>query len=172
MKVLFCGFMGSGKSHALEAVGELASDFKKIDLDLWLLDAHNQISERKFSSLGSLIEDSGWEYFRNLESSELLKLISKKENSIIALGGGSLSQKLLQELRKYNCHLVWLATPFELCLQRIQGDKNRPLTKKSPEELKALFLERKKLYEQAHETINPENFDWDYWWKALPKTNL
>lgn len=172
MKVLFCGFMGSGKSYALDSLSKLAPTFKKIDLDEKVLDAANHGEHQKFSTLGDLINSKGWEYFRNLESEVLNNLLQGSEKMLLALGGGSLNPVALKNIESSKAHLIWLNTSFELCLKRIKDDGNRPLSKRSEPELKKLFEDRKQLYQNAHEIIDPQEIDWKSWWEAFHRTNI
>lgn len=147
MKYFICGFTGSGKSTLL---AELASDqnlkkFEFLDLDEFILK-----QQSKYLSLGLLIEEEGFSYFRSLEEKALNEL-STKINLIVSLGGGALSLLTLKILKSW--HGLWLNTDFDICYERIRLDKNRPITKMSKKELNELYLKRSELYSE-HQSVS------------------
>ena len=145
MKYFICGFSGAGKSTYLKELSRSKeySDFEFFDLDDYIL---KQLSD--FNNLGEAIEANGWEWFRKNEKKYLHDLLSKTK-VWIALGGGTLTDELVQELKsKTGIKGLWLSTDFETCWERIKGDSNRPLDKKGKDHLKALYKDREILYKQ------------------------
>ncbi len=140
--------MGSGKT-TFAAKMNAKNCF---DLDHEVLEKHG----KGFSHLGELIEAKGWENFRKLEALELAGFCRKDEDEdeelLLSLGGGALNQQSLELIRsKKFIKLVWLDTPFELCLERVSNDKKRPLmVRRSEAELRTLYSERSKFYSQCH----------------------
>lgn len=133
--------MGAGKSHFLkELLTQLGDKYQYIDLDDYILDTVGQ----DFESLGKYIEDLGLEDFREIEFAALSEL-SKLDNLIIALGGGTITSKTKPILDKdfLGFHID---VPFEKCLERIKGDSNRPLASLPEDQLRDLYFERDKLY--------------------------
>jgi len=143
VKIFICGFMGSGKTTFAK---NLKLD-KTVDLDEVIFQKYAQ----NFENLGAYIEDRGWDNFRKIELLEVEKICSSPmETMAISLGGGALSNKSMSLINAKDRHiLVWLNTPFEVCFERISGDKNRPLAKRQKQELASLFQERSKLYSRA-----------------------
>ncbi len=81
MNLVLMGYMGSGKS----LIGrDLA---KKMKLEYLDLDDYIENQEKKIIS--KIFEDHGEIYFRKKESEYLNKVLDAKNNSIIALGGGT-----------------------------------------------------------------------------------
>lgn len=159
INIILCGFMGSGKNHLLSACklsrdgggkgGSFFCQFSFFDLDEEVANCLN-ISP---NHLGSWITSVGIEVFRAKEKEIFLQLVSRSENKVIALGGGSLGgPEVLNECKKHE--LVFLETPFEMCYQRIKNDPNRPLAQgKTKEELFALYQQRLPDYHQAKYTL-------------------
>ncbi len=80
MRYYLTGFMGSGKSYVGKRVAErLGYDF--IDLDEY-------IEQSAGITISEIFQFKGESYFRQLEK-DCLKAASKKENVIIATGGGT-----------------------------------------------------------------------------------
>lgn len=146
MVILFSGFMGSGKSFYLHQMKISDSELVGFDLDDDIFEKFGE----GFSSLGKLIESRGWEWFRKIESECLeksLSSLSEKNRAVLSLGGGALTtEKNIEIIRKYSAFVVWLDTPWKLCLDRIKEDSNRPLSKMSEEELFKLFEIRREIY--------------------------
>lgn len=150
--IVIVGFMGSGKTTV---AGELARllNRRAIDLD-------QMISAREQRSPGEIIERSGQNAFRRMET-EMLRLVLNQESgdasaSVVALGGGAWTIRENRELiRQHECLTVWLDVPFALCWQRIEASKElRPLAQ-SRESTERLYDERRPIYELASIHIQP-----------------
>jgi shikimate kinase len=81
MIVFLCGMMGSGKSSLGKKIAsKMHWDF--IDLDIL-------IEEEEKKTISEIFKNSGENYFRNIETQALQKIILSKKNVIVALGGGT-----------------------------------------------------------------------------------
>lgn len=149
MRVLFCGFMGAGKSYFLQRMSNNSSDLWQFaDLDQMIF----QREQPAKMTVGELVKAKGWDYFRSRESKLLSEYLEKNENCFLALGGGALStESNLECIRGFeNSRLVWLNTSFETCYQRILDDKiERPLLEMGKEKLLELFKNRQSDYLNA-----------------------
>lgn len=152
MNILICGFSGSGKSTLLKQLEKLEelNSFTFIDLDQMIID------ESEFSSIEELVNNNNWDYFRAMES-EFLKRLMTNNSQIIALGGGSLSDEILNSLGELNC-LFWLDTPFALCYERIKDSADRPLVRRGKKFLTQLYSERLVLYQKGQRFQTVEDF--------------
>jgi shikimate kinase len=141
--VLICGFMGSGKSTFAQKLSQTAAEWTSFDLDDEICRALN-IPNNK---LGDWIRAQGIPAFRQLEIKILTTLIAKPQSKIISLGGGTLEAEGFWDLKdKTNSDLVYLKIDLKTCLERTEGDSNRPLRSLSDDELKKLHTEREKNY--------------------------
>tara|TARA_Y100000590_G_scaffold459130_1_gene615432 strand:+ start:78541 stop:79044 length:504 start_codon:yes stop_codon:yes gene_type:complete len=152
MKILLCGFMGSGKTTLFERIKSKSPEVSCKDLD--------QLIEEKLAepdeTLGDVIGRVGWEKFREVEESLLYQELSFDGNLLISLGGGSLTPRLVDEIdTNPEVRLIWLDTDFETCWSRVSDDAGRPLVAKGKDFLKNLYNERKPLYERASIHLNP-----------------
>ena len=146
MKYFICGFMGSGKSTVLKKLRANSDAYKYFDLDY---EIHSNYGD-SFDSLGEFIEAKGWDHFRRVETEMIESFLSCDEPLVIALGGGALSGLNLSKIKgKRDCLLVFLDIPFEVCLERILGDSNRPLLKLGREKLEQLYFDRLPHYKCA-----------------------
>lgn len=138
-QIYLCGFMGAGKSTLLNRLNP-PSGIKLYDLDELLL------SEVQEKSVGAFVDKFGWTEFRVKENELLLNKLQGQESFVMALGGGSLSLEVVQVLNE-RATLIWLATPLEICLERIfLEEKKRPLVKEGRAFLEKLYAEREPLY--------------------------
>ena len=136
--------MGCGKSTILKKLrAETAmSKFSLIDLDDYILQQHCE----QEGSLADLIEKIGFPKFRELELENIIKL-SRTKNTILALGGGSLSEQTIAILNEKGWSGHWLNTNFDICLARIRkSESTRPLAARSDQDLQDLYQERKGQY--------------------------
>jgi shikimate kinase len=148
MKILICGFMGSGKSHWLDTLKKKSSisAFQFLDLDHEIAKSLNI----KPSLLGEWIKKYDWPAFRKLEQEMIASFLGEKKDGVLSLGGGSLTENLIDRCKSNNkIKIVFLNTPFDVCFERITGDDNRPLAALEKEELRSLYETRFVLYGKA-----------------------
>lgn len=153
-KYLLCGFMGAGKTTLMMrlANNEL---HRFVDLDQYF-------HERLGLAPGAFIEREGVSSFREQERELLAELLSFKEIELIALGGGALewrAETLFEAQERGELVLVWLATPIDCCLERLEGDQSRPLLKLGRERLTELYQSRIKQYQRSRIHLSVEEQD-------------
>ncbi|MEZ0361248.1 MAG: shikimate kinase [Hydrogenobacter sp.] len=146
-RIFLIGFMGSGKT----TVGKLLSErlgWKFYDLD-------QEIEKEEGMSIREIFQIKGESYFRDKELN-LLKRLIPKEATVISTGGGlGANREALGIMKKYG-FVVWLDVSFESFLQRCAGTEERPLLKKSCEELRDIYEKRKNVYSEAHLRVSAE----------------
>ena len=138
--------MGVGKSTLGKIVSKRA-DLKFIDTDLNI--------EKKFSmKISEIFKKKGENFFRKEEEKEVLKSL-KRDNCIIALGGGAFINKNIRENILKNAISIWLDLDIETLNRRINQNYKRPLLNKDNNQtkLKQLYAERKNIYELANHKI-------------------
>ena len=144
--IFIIGFMGSGKTTVARELAR-ALDSRAIDLDAL-------ISRREKRSPGKIIQQSGEDEFRRIETETLGQVLLEESTevaaSIVALGGGAWTLQRNRDLiSQHQGITVWLDAPFELCWERIEASgANRPLAP-SREVAERLYRERRPKYELA-----------------------
>ena len=135
--VYLYGFMGCGKSY----IGRKAAQ----ELDLSFTDLDECIG-----NIPEIFALHGEKHFRGLEFTAL----KKAKADIISLGGGVLTNPDAAAYAKENAVVIFIDTDFEVCYERIKGDKNRPLAaSKTKEELLALYSSRIEHYRNVADYI-------------------
>ena len=135
--IYLCGFMGCGKT----TVGLLLS--KKTGKQY--IDLDDYIEEKEGMKIPEIFEKKGENYFREQETNALKELESV--NSVVATGGGALLSDINGEIAKNAGTVIFIDVPFDLCYNRIKGDKNRPIAYNSTrEQLQERFDYRRPLY--------------------------
>ena len=139
--------MGVGKS----TIGRSLS--KK--LNMRFVDLDRVIEKRESATIKEIFRKKGERYFRNLERELALKNL-KKENSIIALGGGAFIDRHIRKEVLKNCISFWIDVKIDVVLNRSKSLRKRPLLNKV--NLKSTFHNiyerRKKVYSLANFKIN------------------
>ena len=139
--------MGSGKS----TIGNLLS--KKMGMAFIDLDAYIEKKENK--SVSQIFEESGEEYFRQLER-DAVKELAYKKSIILATGGGTLTfQQNVDTLKNANNKIILLDLPVEVISKRLQGDTKRPLLNRPDKEkvMRELYEKRLPLYRSAADIV-------------------
>ena len=145
--IVFLGHMGSGKS----TIGRGIS--KKLDLKFY--DTDKEIENEIGKKITKIFDESGENFFREVEKKITLNLLNKK-NSIIALGGGGFEDLTVRKLILHECISVWLKCDLNILEKRCKISKKRPLLKNK--NIKSEFVRldkiRKKNYSKAKFTID------------------
>jgi shikimate kinase len=81
MNIVLLGYMGCGKTTVGKIISKITAK-KFIDLDSYIESTYNQTISEIFSSKGEI-------YFRKIESDSLKLIMSKYDNIILSLGGGT-----------------------------------------------------------------------------------
>jgi len=131
--------MGSGKSFSGKRMAE-KMNFDFIDLDEF-------IEKKEGRTIREIFEKEGEEYFRKVERESLLEM-GKKENTIIAVGGGTPCFFDNMDWMNGNGKTIFLKTPVKILANRLEkAMENRPLLNGfSKKELKTFI--KKKLKER------------------------
>lgn len=136
--------MGAGKTTVGQVVAkELGYDF--IDLD-------NVIALQTGKSVQQVFLELGEAEFRWLET-EAIRSCRDLASSVIALGGGAYVSEENRDLLRGIGKTIWLDCPLDVCLQRIRGDKSRPLLG-DEEAMRTLLDKRIDSYSQADYIVN------------------
>jgi len=145
--LVLLGMMAVGKS----TLGKIVA--KKLSLQF--IDIDKNVENNNAMKIKDIFEKRGEKFFRTEEESEVLKSL-KKENCIIALGGGAfLNSKIRDNILK-NAISIWLDADIKTLEKRVKWNEKRPLLKKNNnyKMLKKIYQERKKIYKLANHKIN------------------
>lgn len=138
--------MGAGKS----TVGaRLAS---RLGLDFCDLDA--LLARRAGASIAAIFEREGETGFRRREAA-LLREVAAREGLVVATGGGCVLDAGNRRLLGERGVTVYLETPVDLQLKRLQRARDRPLLEAPDrrERLAALLAERDPLYREVADLV-------------------
>ncbi len=147
MNVVLIGYRGTGKS----TVGTLVS--KELGWNYVSTDA--EIIQRAQLSIPEIVQQSGWDYFRDLESA-VCKDFSQQDHCVIDTGGGIIVKDENIQVLKPNARIFWLTATVSTITQRIEGDTQRPsLTggKSFVDEITEVLNERSLKYQAAADYI-------------------
>ncbi len=157
--IFLVGFMGSGKS----TIGPILANV----LGYHFYDIDKIIEEKAQRSIPEIFRTEGEVAFRELERKTLQEVVSYN-NSVVALGGGTITNPDNLQLAKDNAILVYLKISPEEAFNRIQHHReDRPMLKDaagntlSGEELKQriqeLLQKRDAYYSQSDITVVTDN---------------
>ena len=143
--ILLIGFMGAGKT----SVGKMLAEqlhWRFVDLD-------DLVVAREGRSIAQIFEQAGESGFRSRESAALQELLSQLKSSgdtVVALGGGALSQPANQAaVNDSGFPKFFLAAPVEELFQRcLSQGLQRPLLR-DLNGFRQLFLSRLPQYSSA-----------------------
>ena len=144
--------MGVGKS----TIGKkLAKNLQRRFVDI---DKIIEIKEK--NTIKKIFEDKGEDYFRKIEKKITLEEL-KKNNLIIALGGGAFINTSIRREIKNSCLSFWLDLKVESLLIRLKNVKKRPLLDqdKLEQSINKIYSERKKIYNESNFRIKCNSMD-------------
>ncbi|ENU1227206.1 MULTISPECIES: shikimate kinase AroL [Providencia] len=144
------GPRGSGKTTIGKKLAE-SKGYQFVDTDKLIL-------EKAGKSIAEIVEQHGWDYFRQLET-DVLKSI-KQNNMIVSTGGGLVLAEENQQIMRNNGTVIYLNTNPEVLAKRLaaepQADQRPSLTGKSlVEEIEEVMQQREPIYRAtAHHIID------------------
>ena len=150
--LVLLGMMGVGKS----TLGKIVA--KKLNLEF--IDTDAKIEEKCLMEISTIFKQKGEKFFRLEEEKEVLKSL-KKNNCVIALGGGAFVNKTVRNNILKNAVSIWLDNDLETLSKRTNWNKKRPLLDKKNNEIiiNKLYEERKNIYKLANYRINCTNLN-------------
>tara|TARA_B110000438_G_scaffold228524_1_gene223117 strand:- start:1837 stop:2346 length:510 start_codon:yes stop_codon:yes gene_type:complete len=144
--LVLLGMMAVGKS----TIARIASKKLKIKF----IDIDSIIQKKNSLTIAEIFEKKGEKFFRKEEEKEVLKSL-KKDNSIIALGGGAFINKTIRKNISKSAVSLWMDLDIDIINNRVKNNNKRPLLKKenNKDKLIQLYNKRKKIYELADHKI-------------------
>lgn len=143
MNIVLIGYRGTGKSTIAEILGE------KLSMRVVGMDA--EIERRAGKPIPEIVDESGWDHFRDIES-QVAADLGGADGLIIDAGGGVIVRPQNIESLKKNGIIFWLAADEETIVERIKDGTQRPSlsgSKSFVEEVAEILAERKPKYEAA-----------------------
>jgi len=139
--------MGVGKS----TLGKIVAQ----KLNLEFIDTDAKIEEKCLMKIPTIFKKKGEKFFRLEEEKEVLESL-KKNNCVIALGGGAFINKTVRNNILKNAVSIWLDSDLKILSKRTKWNKKRPLLDKENNEItiNKLYEERKNIYKMANYRIN------------------
>jgi shikimate kinase len=122
-------------------------------------DLDQEVEKAAGESVTEIFDRHGESAFRERETAALKALVQKVRTGrplVIALGGGAFTIQDNFELAENHGVTIWLDTPLEVVEKRVAQETHRPLAR-DPGRLRALYADRRPLYERADYRI--ETFD-------------
>ena len=147
MNVVLIGYRGTGKS----SVGKVLA----ARLDRPLLSTDAEIVRLAGQTIPAIVEQHGWEYFRDLES-KVCQELAGQNGLIIDTGGGAILRSQNVYVLKQTGKLFWLTASVETIAKRIESDTQRPSltgTKSFIDEIQDVLQDRLPKYQAAADYV-------------------
>ena len=116
------------------------------------------IESKENKTISKIFEDSGEEYFREVESN-ILEELSNIKNAVISTGGGAVLKEKNRALMKERGIVIFIDRPAELIVNNINVSE-RPLLVQDKNKLIGLSKKRDALYRECAAVIFNHN-TWD-----------
>lgn len=144
MRIYLSGPMGAGKSTVASV---LARRLHRpcVDLD-------GVIAQKAGKSVEAIFREHGESAFRAMERAELERIASGPEEIVVALGGGTVTQRPARRLALRTGLLVTLTAPVSELSARVATETGRPLLRGEDAQhvLEELLAERADAYAECH----------------------
>lgn len=138
--IFLIGMPGAGKTTIGKALAQA--------LGLEFFDVDTEIQERTGKSIQNIIIHDGEDEFHQLELNVIQDLVSKKNASVIATGGGTVLCDATAELMRESGYVVLIQRDVKQILDDLDMEI-RPLLKESIEYIFRLYEERQPIYERV-----------------------
>ena len=145
-RIFLIGFMAAGKT----TLGKLLAT----QLACPFIDSDDVIDRIEGKSVGEIVQQHSWEYFRQKES-DWLNLVSAESSFVCAVGGGlPCHNNNLEALLKIGLVIYLECSPTVLYARLLEQKHNRPLISAVPNEelletITSLLNEREIFYQKA-----------------------
>lgn len=152
MKIVFVGYMASGKSAVAKAVS------KELNLDLVDLDTYIETKEQL--SIPQIFEKHGEIYFRKKETFYLKELLQRTDSFILSVGGGTPCFGDNMNSILENAVSLYLRATVQTIFNRVIHEKaQRPLVASIADENLQEFIakhlfERTPFYDRANHIVS------------------
>lgn len=145
--IVLIGFMGSGKT----TVG-LRLSYK---LRKTVIDTDKLIEKNEGRAITDIFATEGEAHFRMLETRTLEELVTKAQNEIVSVGGGTPVREENRELLRKIGTVVYLKITPDAVYERLKNDTTRPLLQgENPRgKIEKLLGERESLYASCADII-------------------
>ena len=116
-----------------------------------------EIVKEAGQSIPQIVEQFGWDHFRELET-QMCRKLHDQTNLVIDTGGGLILKEENVNIIKANSTIFWLTAEVPTIVKRISGDTQRPSlsgTKTFVEEIEDILNERTPKYQAAANHVIP-----------------
>ena len=109
-------------------------------------------------TISEIFKKKGEKFFRSEEEKAVVKSL-KKNNCVIALGGGAFINKNVRNNILKNAISMWLDINLKTLNKRMKWNKKRPLleNENNIKKIYHIFIDRKNIYKLANHRINCDN---------------
>lgn len=149
MNIILIGYRGTGKSTVAQIIGQrLGRKVVSTDAEI--------VKETK-QSIPHIVEQFGWEHFRELET-QMCQKLQDQSDLVIDTGGGLILKEENVKILKDNGTIFWLTAEVPTIAKRISGDAQRPSlsgTKTFVEEIEDILKDRTPKYQAAADHVIP-----------------
>tara|TARA_B100001778_G_scaffold107988_1_gene88400 strand:- start:1312 stop:1809 length:498 start_codon:yes stop_codon:yes gene_type:complete len=151
-KFIIIGMPGSGKSTMAKFLcSQISLSFYDLDLE---------IEKNEGKNIREIFKENGENYFREIETLTLKKIIKEKNNFILATGGGTpCFNDNMNLINKYGIS-IFLDTSLDILKERIARNNKRPLFNSSDnlkKDLSDLLNKRIPFFSLSNHTIKDNN---------------
>ena len=147
--IALIGLRGAGKS----TLGKILA--KKIG---WkFVELNKEIEAENGLSVAEIIALYGQEGFRRMEQAALGQLLTRSELTVLATGGGIVSEPITFDLVLSSFYTIWLKAEPEEHMSRVRGQGDlRPMAddRSAMAELRNILLSREPLYARANAVVD------------------
>ena len=147
MNVVLIGYRGTGKS----TIGKMLA----ARLGRTLLSTDSEVVQLAGQPIPAIVEQHGWEYFRDLES-KVCQELAGRNGLIIDTGGGAILRSQNVDVLKQSGKLFWLTASVDTIAKRIGSDTQRPSltgTKSFVDEIQDVLRDRLPKYQAAADHV-------------------
>ena len=152
MNIVLIGYRGTGKSTVGKILGQR--------LHRHVISTDEEIVKKAGQSIPQIVEQFGWDHFRELETQMCQSLVNHID-LVIDTGGGLILKEENVTIMKTNSMIFWLTAEVPTIVKRISSGTQRPSlsgTKTFVEEIEDILKERTPKYQAAaHHVIQTDH---------------
>jgi len=147
--IALIGLRGAGKSTLGRRLAE--------QIGWSFVELNKEIERQNGLEVAEIINLYGQEGFRRMEQAALVQLLARKEQIVLATGGGIVSEPVTFDLILKSFYTIWLKAEPEEHMARVRGQGDlRPMAddRSAMAELRNILISREPLYTRANAMVD------------------
>ncbi len=146
--IVLVGMMGAGKTTTGFGLAQ--------KLGIKFIDSDREIEKAEGRTATQIFEESGEEYFKNVERKVISKILNSHDSQVLSIGGNAFDDDIIRKKIKEKAVSIFLEVDLDVLLKRVSRRTNRPVLEAGDkvEIMTDLYNKKMAVYSKADISVN------------------